>query len=195
MESLVEFLNLIQVGATLELKAGDKLFHQYHETQGLFLIQQGQIQLLRDTIDGNSVILYTAQGGETIAEASLFSEKYHCHAKAISECTVFLYEKKIVLDYLQTNSDYALQFIKLLAKQVQSLRSLIEIRGIKSPQERVVQYLLVNLNDTKQFTLNSTYKDFAVKLGMTHETLYRVLAKLEKNKVISRENNQIKYLI
>jgi len=173
MDSLRQFLNIIPVCSTLELLDGEKLFDQGQPTRGLFLIEQGQIQLRRDTIDGNSVLLYTAQTGETLAEASLFSDNYHCVAQAISTSTVLHYEKKAILQTLQSNPDYAQLFIKLLAKQVQQFRSLIEIRSIKSPQQRRTQFLVVNIDSDKQLTLPSTYKDFAIKLGMSHETLYR----------------------
>jgi len=45
------------------------------------------------------------------------------------------------------------------------------------------------MDSDQNLLIESTYKDLAITLGMTHETLYRVLGQLEKDNVIAREKN------
>ena len=46
------------------------------------LLEAGEIRLARSDPEGREVILFRAQPGDTFAEASLFSETYHCDAVA-----------------------------------------------------------------------------------------------------------------
>ena len=96
-----------------------------------------------------------------------------------------------MLSYLSTDSALSLKFIEVLARQIQKLRLLIELRGIRSARERLLQYLKIMVNSELTLQIDTTYKDLANTLGMTHETLYRVLSLLEKENVIARNDNII----
>lgn len=191
MNTIKEYFNLIKPNKVINVSQGDYLFNQNDAAIGVYIVQQGCIKLLRDTIDGNTVIFYHAQLNESLAEASLYSDYYHCHARADVNSIVEFYDKESVLKYLSLNIDSSLKFIEVLAKQIQRLRLLLELRSIRSARERLFQYLKLMSDDKGVFLFASTYKDLAITLGMTHETLYRVLSQLEKDKVIMREANKI----
>lgn len=191
INTVSDYLYLLTPTERLNLAPGDFLFNQNDPARGIFVVKQGRIKLLRDTVDGNAVIMYTAQTNDSLAEASLFSSHYHCHAKADLESEVLFYEKTEVLKYFSSNSESALNFIEVLAKQIQRLRLLLELRGVRSPRERFIQYLQLMADSERIVSVQSTYKDLAITLGMTHETLYRVLAQLEKENVVKREENKI----
>jgi CRP-like cAMP-binding protein len=46
-------------------------------------------------------VLFTAAEGELFAEAALFSETYHCDAMAVTEATVRIYPRPILLSLLR----------------------------------------------------------------------------------------------
>lgn len=46
----------------------------------MYQIHSGRLKLVRDTVDGNAVVLHVGNTGDTIAEASLVSTHYHCSA-------------------------------------------------------------------------------------------------------------------
>lgn len=64
------------------LTAGAALFRQGDTSFGIFLLVNGRIRLQRITPDGAAVSIHLARPGELFAEASLFSERYHCDAVA-----------------------------------------------------------------------------------------------------------------
>lgn len=191
MKTISEFLYSIKPAEIIDLSPGEYLFHQNDSTKGIFVVNKGRVKLMRDAIDGNVVIIHIAQTNDSLAEASLFSSHYHCHAKSDTHSQVFLYNKEQLLTYLSTDTTLSLNFIEVLAKQIQKLRLLIELRGIRAPRERFMQYLQLMVDSERELKIESTYKDLAIKLGMTHETLYRVLGQLEKDKMIAREENKI----
>jgi len=64
------------------LQYGEALFVQDSATAGLFYLVSGTIDLKRATNTGHSVTIHRARLGDTFAEASLFSDTYHCTATA-----------------------------------------------------------------------------------------------------------------
>jgi len=191
MNSIAQFLSELVPGKIIELAQGDYLFHQKDPTIGIFVIKQGTVKLIRDSVDGNEVIIHVAQSNDSLAEASLFSDHYHCHARTNVASQIFLYNKQNILACLAKDSTLSLNFIEALAKQVQRLRLLIELRSIRAPRERLMQYLNLMVDSKRSLQIETTYKDLAVTLGMTHETLYRILSLLEKEGLIARMNKTI----
>ena len=191
MNTVSEFLCSLKPANIIDVSPGEYLFNQNDLTKGIFVINTGRVKLIREAVDGNQVIIHIAHAQDSLAEASLFSDCYHCHAKSDIQSQVYLFDKKQILTYLSTDTALSLNFFEVLAKQIQKLRLLIELRGIRSPRERFMQYLKTMLNSERTLQVDSTYKDLATTLGMTHETLYSVLGQLEKENVITRNENKI----
>jgi len=191
MDTIAQFLSEMTPSKIIELPQGEYLFHQKDPTSGIFVIKHGTVKLIRDSVDGNKVIIHIAQTNDSLAEASLFSDHYHCHARAEVASQIFRYSKQNILACLEKDSTLSLNFIETLAKQVQRLRLLIELRSIRAPRERLMQYLNLMVDLKRSLQIETTYKDLAVTLGMTHETLYRILSQLEKERLIVREDKTI----
>ena len=125
-------------------------------------------------------MLHRAGPGDWIAEASLFSETYHCDAVAVTDVRTRFYPKAPFRAELRRDPVLAEAFVARLAHEVMALRTRIEQRRIRSADERVSSYLALNAGpDGRTVTLDGTIKDLAVELGLSHEALYRTLARLE----------------
>ncbi|HEY1311379.1 MAG TPA: Crp/Fnr family transcriptional regulator [Pseudolabrys sp.] len=175
-----------------KLKAGEALFRLGDKTAGLVEVIAGRVRLARVDRSGREVILFVAGAGETIAEASLFSQGYHCDAIASTYAQVRIYPKAAVLAAFDKDPKAAQAFTATLARQVMGLRTRIEQRNIRSARERVRHFLAVNADaDGRTVTLRGTLKDLAAELGLTHEALYRTLAALERSREIKRGKGKI----
>lgn len=188
MTSLDWLATAIQRESALhELEANEALFRQGDEASAIFAVQQGRLRLVRHTIDDHPVTLHTARPGELLAEAALFADHYHCDAIAAVASRVHVYSKRHLLAAFRTDPDLAQQFMAVLARQVQALRSRLEERNIRSARERVLHRLvLATDNDRRMVNLDSTLIDLAAEIGLSHEALYRALAALEKDGTIAR---------
>jgi len=191
MQSFSNFLMKTEPIEIKNISAGEILFDQNSKAWALYVVKQGRIKLVRNTQDGNPVVLYIAISGNSLAEAALFSKTYHCQAIADIESEVLCFDKIKLLQQLSADPAASLNFIESLAQQVQSLRLLIELRNIRSPRNRILQYLLSMSDENRRITIKSSLKDIAYQLGMTHETLYRKLSELEKQNLIERKKNII----
>ncbi|BAS68188.1 Crp/Fnr family transcriptional regulator [Bathymodiolus septemdierum thioautotrophic gill symbiont] len=177
---------------TLNFKKGDYLFQQNSEANRLFFLDKGRIKLVRETSDGQPLVIHIAYARETFAEASLFANKYHCHAICDCPCTVLSFDKSTVLQYLQKHPNATMDLLKIHTQQVRDLRLLNEIKSINSAYNRVTTFFDSEVDENSEFHFSYSLKDMAQKLGLAHETFYRTLKILEQEGRISRKKHLIK---
>lgn len=170
----------------------EAIFRQGDEANYIYGIISGRVQLVRITSEGRPLVMFTATANETFAEAALFSPIYHCDAISSDNTKIIFFPKKPLLDLLQSSPDAARQLIALLARQVRDLRTRLELRNILSAKDRILHFLYMNASPlTGSLILQAPLKELAAELGLAHETLYRELAKLEKENIIQRRENEI----
>jgi CRP-like cAMP-binding protein len=194
--NLAEWLGAtVRVGAIdRRVQAGQALFRSGDKTVGLYTVLEGKLRLVRIGRSGQEAVLQSAAAGETLAEASLFASSYHCDAIATTEALVRLYPKAIVLGALRRDQKLAQAFTTMLARQVMALRTQIERRNLHSARDRVWHFLAVNAgSDGRTVELSGTVKELAADLGLTHEALYRTLARMAADGEIKRAGRIIKF--
>jgi len=175
--------------------SGDFVFHKGDTANNIFTVEEGQVRLTRYTMEGRAVVLHTAGSQESFAEASLFSKIYHCNAIATMPSKINCYPKKQILGIFREYPEKAKEFMAILANQVKTLRTSLELRNILSAKRRILEYFLLTMSPNNyEVTLCQPFKELAAELGLAHETFYRELAKLEKEKVIKRNGKKIKIL-
>ncbi len=174
------------------LRRNEALFSQGDEVTAIYFIEAGRLRLERRTFDGRSLILGNTPAGEFFVEAALFADTYHCDAIASEPSQVRIYPKAAVLNALRADSESAISFLALVARQVIELRQRLEIMKVRSAKERVLLYLDLNAgSDGRTVNLPGQLQDIASELGLTREALYRTLAGLARTGAIERAGNRI----
>lgn len=178
------------------LVAGQVLFHHRDSAEYIFALEVGRIRLVRYTCEGNMVVFQIVRAKESFAESALFTELYHCNAVVEVPSRVICYPKTLVWEAIQNNPDLALSLLRRFDRKSQSLKKLLELRSIRSARDRLLQYLLFSTSggETK-IVFDRSYKDIASELGLSSETLYRNLSKLERSGIINRQGREIELLI
>jgi CRP-like cAMP-binding protein len=175
-----------------KLKTGESLFRRGSKTVGLYEVLSGRVRLVRVDRAGHEAVLHVAGPGDTFAEASLFSAQYHCDAIASTNATVRLYPKRELLAAFKENPKAMESLTGTLARSVMDLRTRLEQRNIRSARDRVRHFLVLNVgSDGRTVELRGALKDLAAELGLTHESLYRTLAELERSGDIRRKRGKI----
>lgn len=169
-----------------EVAAGAALFRQGDLTIGIFVLLRGAIRLVRVTPDGTAVTLHLARAGEMFAEASLFAARYHCDAIADCNSAAGLYPKAALTARLRQDPEALWQFSGELARRLQGLRQRYELKQIRSAPQRVLQFLRLRGDEWGRYGHAGALKDLAAEVGLSHEALYRTLATLEREGLISR---------
>jgi len=178
----------------ITLAKGDYLFDQGDQVVSFHYVTSGKIKLTRNTIEGSQALIYVALSGETLAEASLFFDQYHCSAVADLESEIVAYRKSTLLAHLEQHPAAMKDFLKLFAGQVRDLRAINEIKNIRAAKERILAFIRHAMNEHQELYLEMSLKDVAYQIGLAHETFYRELKKLEQAKLLIRHDGYIKLL-
>jgi CRP-like cAMP-binding protein len=177
------------------VEAGGFVFHKGDIAKSIYTVEAGQIKLTRYTMEGRTVVLYRANAQQSFAEAALFSEVYHCNAIATMPSKINCYPKKQILEIFRQSPEKSEAFMALLANQVKTLRASLELRNILSASQRILEYFLLTASPVNyELTVCQPFKELAAEIGLAHETFYRTLAKLEKERIIKRNGKKIKVL-
>lgn len=98
-----------------------------------------------------------------------------------------VYPKEKVTEALRNDPALAEAFMARFAGQLQELRARMELRNIRSARERVLQYLRLRAGQGHSIAIEGQLQDIAAEIGMTREALYRMLAGLEAEGMVSRD--------
>lgn len=177
----------------LTFKKGDKVFSQNSAIDQIYFVVSGRVKLIRENLEGGFVVVHVAYAGESFSEASLFSDKYHCHCIADCPSKLLSLPKDSVLDFLYQNPNSMMLLIEKLAGQVRDLRLLSEIKSIHSAKSRIMAFLR-SKSSQGVFYYSYSLVDMAHKIGLAQETLYRNLAALENDGKIIKHNDHIELI-
>ena len=157
----------LQTVATYQpLSNGAILFHGGEASRSIYAVKSGQIRLLHYTKSGQSISHYAVRAGELCAEAALFLESYTCSAIAEEPTQVLVFPKLAFLSALQQNSEFAIAFIMQLSYRLHTTKVMVELRSIRSAQERVLHYLrLLVLSDENTVALRTTPQRYCFRFG------------------------------
>ncbi len=161
------------------LETGAYAFLQADRTNGLFFIINGAIELRRYNRNGDYAIVHRASGGETFAEASLFSDRYHCDAVAVLPSEIIEIDRKAIMGKFQQDAQFALAIASRFASQTQTYRCRLEILAIRNAQERILAALAEGM-------IKSNLKTFAMEIGLSHEAVYRGLSALVARGIVRK---------
>jgi len=189
-DMLVNFSGLTP--ATRRLHKGETLFSTDDEVVNFYAVVSGKIRLARNMPDGQDVTFYVAAPGQMIAEASLFSQSYHCDAVADLATDVAVYRKSELLALLGRDHVAGFGFMAYLAREVQQLRSHVQLIHIKSARQRVLAYIQSNsAGQDLAITIDGTWKSVSSHINLTPEATYRALSELENDDIITRRGMQV----
>jgi len=181
-------------GPARVLAQGDTLFRQGDRATAIFLIVRGRLRMIRRLATGAQVTIHTGRAGEMFAEGALFSEFYQCDAIAAEASEVRMCAKTELLAAATHSPSTMLALLERVAHQLHHARAMLELRNIRSAEERALQHLRLSLprngaGDVVVF--DRPLMEIADDLGLAHEAYYRALAALASQGRIERKGREI----
>lgn len=171
------------------LETGETLFRVGDRVAAVFSVMQGEVRLMRRDRHGTEVVLQRARNG-FFAEASLSSLVYHCDAVAGEKTSLIRFPAQRFREALSNDAEFREAWMVHLARELRKARTQCERLSLHSAADRVVHYLESEGADGC-VDLTQTRKAWAAELGLTHESLYRTLRRLEDEGVIAVDGAQI----
>lgn len=165
-------------------------------THEMFLIMEGIVDVMLNNQDGDELILSTLQEGDIFGELSLLDDKPRsANVIAREECKLLVIHKPDFFEFLNKNSNAAVQIIKYLCEKLRSTNNIAYSYALMDVYERLIKYLFSvaePMADGK-FIISSalTHKEIALKICTGREVVTRMLKRLEKDNYLTIENKTI----
>lgn len=172
------------------------LFREGDPSEGFYVVQRGAINVHRVSAAGKEQVIYVFRAGESLAEASLASERgYPANARAIEPSTVLVVPRAPFLALLSGRPDLGLRMLGSMSQHLRVLVGLVEDLTLKDVETRFINWLLKLCPGEKggraTLELSRTKRVLAAELGTSSETLSRTFARLRALNLLDVKGNTL----
>jgi CRP-like cAMP-binding protein len=158
----------------IDLRPGQYLFHLADPVRAIHVVRDGWVHLVRHQTDGSLLVLQRAGAGSVVAEASLYSESYHCDAVAPRSAQLLAFGRADIQQRLRGDPDFAETWASHLTRELQRARLHAEILSLKTVARRLDAWMAWRGGDVPA---RGDWKMVAGEIGVSPEALYREIAK------------------
>jgi CRP/FNR family transcriptional regulator len=175
------------------------IFHEGEECHGFYIVEAGAVKLYKESPDAKEHVLHIALPGDCFGEAALFlGTGYPASAAAVQDSALILLRKSEFLQLLKDKPEVSFRLMASMATWAHRLVRSIEALTLKDAGGRFASYILsrlpANSGDGTVINLGMPKQTLASHLGITGETLSRLIARFEADGLISAEGRRIRVL-
>ena len=177
----VDLHRLASYAVVRDFRRGARVFEEGAPAEGLFVVMEGRVRLVRRSRGGREQVLHAEGPGATLGEVPLLDgEGYVATAVAAEPARLLYLPRAAVLDACRRHPEVALGIIRVLARRVRSFAGLVEDLSLKNLTTRLAGFLLAESDkaSAKTFELALTRDEIAARLGTVRELVSRSLARL-----------------
>jgi CRP/FNR family transcriptional regulator len=177
--------------------AGESILREGEPVRGFFAVCSGGVRLFRTSSDGREQVLQRIRPGQTFAEAALLTmQRYPASAVATAPDTdVIEIGGETFLELFERDPRMAKCMVAALASWLVRLVGRVEELTVLSAGARLARYLLglpsAQHEHGLAVELPLAKKDLALQLGITPETLSRILRRWQDRGVVESEGATI----
>jgi CRP-like cAMP-binding protein len=177
----------LPTGDIRRLAQGEALFRAGDPAVGLVLVRSGAVELRRVSAEGRIAVLHRAGPGESFAEASLFEPAHHCDGIATEPSEVVVHPPAMLRRAAEAEPAIGWVLARNLALQLVAERARTQRMALPRAEERILDLLAtVPPGPDSVRRPGRSWKVLAGELGLTHEAVYRALARLSRAGTIER---------
>lgn len=191
-----------QLGAVVDrsteirVPAGNWLFSQGEEARSFFLVEEGQIALFRQSVEGEEKIFTVLESRDTFAEGTLFRRHatHSLHARALRDSRLLAFDRSHFRGYLGESVELCFKLMSTLHRREQLLLDEVEQLTLQNATQRLVGHLLQQIGDRsgpQRVELSIPKHILAARLSIKPETLSRILGRLRECSYIREDGDSI----
>ncbi|MDY6794514.1 MAG: Crp/Fnr family transcriptional regulator [Actinomycetota bacterium] len=195
-----ELDRLYSLCSTEKLAKGEYVFLECDAPRKLYVVERGEVKLLKQTEDGREMIVEMAYPGEIFGEEAIFDgEPYPMTAQALSDVELLSITRTDFFSFLRDNPDLALEIITELGARLREAQNTIRALAMERVEYRIARTLLilsrkvgvVEVDGVINIDLVLTRQDIADMAATTVETTIRVLSNFKKLGLVETEKGKI----
>ncbi|MGH2647364.1 MAG: Crp/Fnr family transcriptional regulator [Ginsengibacter sp.] len=184
----------------LVIKKGQKIFEEGNPVKGIYFLFKGRAKVHRKWGEEKQLIVHFAKEGDIIGYRGLGNQKvYPVSATALDEVILCFIDTAFFEATLQVNPMLTYTLMQLYANELQHAERRIGNLVHLDVKARVAETLLMLKRDFGQnkegyINITLTKQDLASYAGTTYETFFRMITKLEKEKIVRLSGKNIAIL-
>jgi len=194
-EDLLNEIN--QVGTFKEVPAGEILIDIGSYVKSIPLLISGAIKILREDEEGDELLLYFLERGDTCATTlSCCMGQTKSDIRAVAEI-----DTKLIMIPIQKMEEWISKYkswrnfaFQSYQNRLQEMLEAIDSIAFLNMDERLIKYLQEKVKITKEDIIHNTHQEIAYELHTSRVVISRLLKKLEKIGKIELHRNNIKVL-
>ena len=195
-EDLLREIN--QVGVFKEVPAGEILIDIGSYVRSIPLLISGAIKILREDENGDELLLYFLERGDTCAvtlSCCMGQTKSDIRAVAELDTKLIMIPIQKMEEWIGNYKSWRNFAFLSYHNRLQEMLEAIDNIAFLNLDERLIKYLLDKVKITKKSSIQITHQEIAFELHTSRVVISRLLKKLEKDKKIELHRNSIKVLL
>lgn len=169
----------------INVAKNDFVFHRGDAANGLYVVAVGHIKLAVPAANGQEKVIEFFGPGHAFGEAFMFLDRpYMVEAQALEDSLLIWIDKRDIYAAIDRDASFARRMLAGLSMRLHTLVQDIETVNLQKAMQRVIAYLLSQPRTDGQMRFPFNKGVIASKLGLTPETLSRLLHQLEEDKLI-----------
>lgn len=197
--TLDEINSVRRVASSIDVEAGECIFLQGDQHQGIFLIEAGQVRIYYAGPSGKEITLAYWTPGHFIGGPEVFGGGLHVWSATAVEPSRLSYLPGAKIRYLaETVPAVALAIIDGLVAKGRCYSALAQMLGTRSVTERLAQLLIIlasvdGQSDEGRMIVDRriTHEQLAMIVGSTRQWVTSTLARFQRNGHITVTRNAI----
>jgi CRP/FNR family transcriptional regulator len=187
-----ELLDLSKYAIECSLEPNEFLIHEGDSCKYFYILVDGKLRIFLYSSLGKELTLITFfRSGDVLGPTSVFRDRPSSGSiQALTDTRVLRFKKEDIVSFILNHPQVSLEIIKVLAARVSELnRRLRDVVGERAEQ-RLLRAMLA-LSHRYGTTLNITRHELAEMIGVTTETVIRILSSLKKMRIIASVRGKI----
>lgn len=190
-----ELLNEInQVGTFKEVPEGDKLIEIGQYVRSMPLLVSGAVKILREDNDGDELLLYFLEKGDTCAmtlTCCLGQTKSEIRAIAETDAKLIMIPIEKMEEWSAKYKSWRNFVFESYHNRLNELLETIDSIAFLKMDERLLKYLNEKARISNDNIINSTHQEIAYELHTSRVVISRLLKKLENLGKVELHRNHI----
>ncbi|MDC6353116.1 MULTISPECIES: Crp/Fnr family transcriptional regulator [Robiginitalea] len=194
-EPLLE--EIAEVGVLRQVAAGDKLLEIGEYIKGMPLLLSGVIKILREDGDGDELLLYYLEQGDTCSmtmSCCMGQTRSEIRAVAETDARLIMVPVRKMEEWTARYLSWRTFVFSSYNQRMNELFQAIDSIAFKNMDERLVGYLREKMRITNEPIIRNTHQEIAYDLHSSRVVISRLLKKLERMGKIELHRNHIKIL-
>lgn len=183
-----------------EYGSGEAVFVQGEPNDGVYCVSGGAVGIRKLDSNGNSVLLGLAYPGDTIGYRSFLTGGDHkTSAEALGPSVICHFNRSIMSELVAGNSTLSQRFLKRSIGELEHAHDMMFRQATLSNRHKLVHLLLVLVqrhgrphpNGSQSIELPVSRRDLASMVGTRHETISRIIGRMETDGVAHFSGRQV----